>query len=192
MDLLGSFEQPSSQAPPSQAPPSIQAPNLMDMMATTSTMANQTDFETSQIGSKTSQTGSQTGQTDSNEASHSDLGIPKTSLPPIAMTPSLLDDLSTIDTSGIGSGSSGVTALTLYEGNLGSVRVPSELAQFPVVVGWDNKVCVCVCIKCYHLLMFTPKKITSICDRRISVVMPFYVYQSPRYSNQTSWWSYCS
>ncbi len=58
---------------------------------------------------------------------------------------SLLDDLSILDSSDILSGfgggvasSEGGGALMLYEG--GSVRVPAELAKFPVAPDWDNKV----------------------------------------------------
>ncbi len=57
-------------------------------------------------------------------------------------TTSLLDDLATLDSSDLLSSSlaSSGTALMLYEGGVGSVRVPAELAQFPVASGWDNKV----------------------------------------------------
>ncbi len=92
----------------------VHTPNLLDISTP--------DHPTSQTGSATGQTGSE-------------MSIQPT-------TTSLLDDLATLDSSDLLSSSlaSSGTALMLYEGGVGSVRVPAELAQFPVASGWDNKV----------------------------------------------------
>ncbi len=114
-DLLGSYNEPASQAPPTTATPTIQVPNLLDISeSTVTTSAGQTSL----IASESTLQGQST---------------------------SLLDDLSMLDSNAMLSGSGGGVAssegggaLMMYEG--GSVRVPSELAQYPVSSGWDNKV----------------------------------------------------
>ena len=83
-------------------------------------------------------------------------------------------------------------ALTLFENPVGTIRVPSEYASYPVALGWDNKVhvitiiCVCrhharVCIVIAN--QFSP----SLSGPRMFVRTLTCVSRWPRCSNQTIW-----